>query len=108
MGHKLILDVPAEVFEPLAETAKQRGATPEQLAVEWLATLGRSASRDPLEAFIGALRGPVPDWADRHDQYLGQALTDPGREAGEAEGWTENKRGRTNGDVAQFEGTTSS
>jgi hypothetical protein len=31
---------------------------------------------DPVEQCIGALRTSVPDWANEHDKYLGQALTE--------------------------------
>jgi hypothetical protein len=73
MSHKLTLELPDEVYAPLAETAAQVGASPEQLAVEWLAAQGRGVS-DPIEPFIGAIRTDVPNWADRHDELLGAAL----------------------------------
>jgi hypothetical protein len=78
MGHKLILEVPEEVYEPLAKTAKQTGTTPERLAIEWLTVAGGHALHDPVEAFIGAFRSGVPDWADQHDRYIGQALMEKG------------------------------
>jgi len=31
---------------------------------------------DPVEQFIGALPSDVPDWANEHDKYLGQAQAD--------------------------------
>lgn len=60
--------------EPLAKTAHDAGKTPEELAVEWLQLAMRYALNDPLEQFIGAFHSDVPDWADQHDKYLGQAL----------------------------------
>lgn len=48
--------------------------TPEELAVEWLMTAIYKAMSDPVENFIGALSSRVPDWADQHDKYVGQAL----------------------------------
>jgi hypothetical protein len=85
MTHQLILDVPEEVYRPLIEAAQRKGSTPEQLAVEWL-TAGRQAAEDPLERFIGAIPSAVPDWADAHDKYLGQALNDElsGKKAAES------------------------
>ena len=74
MGIKLILEVPEEVYEPLAKTARQTGTTPERLAVEWLTAASCHASDDPVEDFIGAFRTGVPDWADQHDEYLGEGL----------------------------------
>ena len=74
MSHQLILEVPNEVYDPLAANAKHLGATPEQLAVAWLAATSRHAANDPVEKWIGALPSNVADWTDRHDHYLGDAL----------------------------------
>ena len=76
MVHKLTLEVPEEVYQPLAQAALQTGASPEALAVEWLAAVSRQAAHDPVEQFIGTIHGQVPDWADQHDKHLGQALKD--------------------------------
>jgi hypothetical protein len=76
MTHTLILEVPDEVFVPLAKTAQETGATLEKLAVEWLAAASRKGEDDPLEEWIGAFASTVPDWADQHDKYIGQALMD--------------------------------
>jgi Family of unknown function (DUF6979) len=32
--------------------------------------------KDPLEEFIGGISTHIPDWADQHDKYFGQALAD--------------------------------
>jgi hypothetical protein len=80
MTHQLILNVPAEVYESLADSAKRAGATPEKLAVDWIDAVGRHAARDPVEGFIGAFRSDTPDWADRHDDYLGGLATEPPRQ----------------------------
>lgn len=61
MGHRLVLELPQEVYEPLADAARRAGSTPEGLAVAWLAAVGRHAARDPVEPFIGAFRGGVPE-----------------------------------------------
>ena len=74
MGHKLTLDVPGEVYEPLVNTARETGQKPEELAAQWLAAAVQAFSNDPLEKFIGAIQSDVPDWADQHDKYIGQAL----------------------------------
>jgi hypothetical protein len=74
MGHTLTLEVPKEMYEPLVKAAEQTGRTPEELAVEWLATAIHQAMSDPVEDFIGALSSNAPDWADQHDKYIGQAL----------------------------------
>ena len=86
MRHKLILDVPDPIYEPLAKVAKQTGITPEQVAVQWLEAAGSRSNHDPVENFIGAFRSDIPDWADQHDKYLGQALNDPNHGANKSEG----------------------
>jgi len=83
MGHTLILEVPEDIYEPLAKTAKQRGWTPEELAVEWLVTAIRNAINDPVENFIGAFSSNLPDWADQHDKHIGQALIEQMRGEGD-------------------------
>jgi hypothetical protein len=79
MTHKLVLDVPEEIYQPLAVSASRSGASLEKRAVEWLAAVGRHAERDPLEKLIGAMPSSVPDWTGQHDQHLGASL---GRELG--------------------------
>ncbi|HLF28629.1 MAG TPA: hypothetical protein VJG32_20035 [Anaerolineae bacterium] len=80
MERTLILEVPEDVYRPLEKTAKQTGRTPEEQAVEWLATAAQSAADDPVEKFIGAFHSNVSDWADQHDKYLGQTLMEKRRE----------------------------
>src|SRR5262245_11531806 len=65
MERRLVLDVPEEVYGPLADSARRTGATPEQTAVAWLLAVSSHAARDPLEKFTGAFPGPGPDGADR-------------------------------------------
>jgi hypothetical protein len=74
MQRTLVIEVPEDVFEPLAKTADQAGKTPEEIAASWLAAVAQKTSDDPLEKFIGSLKGTAPDWADQHDSYLGDAL----------------------------------
>ena len=82
MGHTLTLEVPDDVYRPLAETARQRGTTPEELIVEWLAMAIQHAINDPVEQFIGTFTSNTPDWADQHDKYLGQAVMDSMHDSG--------------------------
>ncbi|MCS6843232.1 MAG: hypothetical protein NZ528_02760 [Caldilineales bacterium] len=74
MDYTLTLKVPQGAYEPLVKIAEQTGRSPEEIAREWLLSAIRTAVEDPLENFIGALRSDIPDWADQHDTYLGQAL----------------------------------
>ncbi len=77
MGHKLVLEVPEDVYESLAKIAHQAGRQPESLAVQLLAQAARGGEDDPLEQFIGAFDSKGSDWADRHDHYLGRAIEEP-------------------------------
>jgi hypothetical protein len=74
MEYTLKLEMPESVYEPLVKVAEQRGQSPEELACEWLIMAIRAATEDPVENFIGAFKGAVPDWADQHDRYIGQTL----------------------------------
>ncbi|MFN8492699.1 MAG: hypothetical protein U0350_34170 [Caldilineaceae bacterium] len=75
MGHVLLLELPEEIYQPLIKTAQQSGDTLEQVATNWLAAMVRQTWQDPLERFIGSFRSNVFDWADQHDLYLGQQLS---------------------------------
>jgi len=74
MGRTLTLEIPEEVYEPLAKTAEQMGQTPEEVALQWLVVTARQYADDPIEKFIGAFDSGVPDLATRHDDYIGQQL----------------------------------
>ncbi len=74
MTHRLILEVPEEVYQPLSNIAQRTGATPEKLAIEWLTAVSYHAARDPVEGLIGGFRSNVPGWADQHDKHLGEEL----------------------------------
>lgn len=85
MVHTLTLEVAEEIYQPLLKTAAQTGQTPEELAAQWLANAVRRFADDPLDKFIGALDTGIPDWADQHDKYIGQALMEEVR-GGQSEG----------------------
>lgn len=74
MEHTLVLEIPENIYEPLAKTAQRTGQTPEEVAMEWLVIAIQSMLDDPVESFIGAFSSNISDWADQHDWYLGQAL----------------------------------
>ena len=76
MSHTLTIEVPDNIYEPLRRTAAQSGQSPEALVAQWVSLAVQQQTDDPLEQFIGALRGPGSDWAERHDQFLGQAVAD--------------------------------
>ena len=74
MDRTLTIEIPEKVYEPLLQVARRTGRTPQELVLEWLIREVQAALEDPVEKFIGAFRSGVPDWADRHDDYIGQAL----------------------------------
>lgn len=88
MSQTLTLEISDGAYKVLSEIAQQEGKTPAEMGAQWLALAIEQIKNDPLEPFIGALHSDVPDWADRHDQYLGEALIKDmsaekdGREAG--------------------------
>ena len=83
MTHALTLELPEQVYEALMKTAKRHGQRPEAVAVQWLAIASESQLDDPFEQFIGAFSSNVPDWADRHDEYIGRELMTQLRESEE-------------------------
>lgn len=83
MTQVLTLELPEQVYEALMRTAKRQGQRPEVVAVQWLATVGGGQLDDPFEQFIGAFSSNVPDWADRHDEYIGRGLMTQLRESEE-------------------------
>lgn len=82
MEHRLTLEMPEAIYEPLAKAAERMGRAPEELACEWLVTAIRAAIADPVENFIGMFKSSIPDWADQHDQYMGQTLAAQMRSTG--------------------------
>lgn len=84
MEHTLKLEVPDRVYEPLVKAATRTGRTPEELAGQWLEIAVRTASEDPVENFIGTMSSNVSDWADQHDNYIGQNLMAQMRNVGSA------------------------
>jgi hypothetical protein len=81
MTHKLVVDVPEDVYLSLVEAARQEGQSPELLAAQWLADVIRSNGSDPLEKWIGAFSGNTPGWADEHDKYIGEGIVSSMRDA---------------------------
>ena len=76
MSQTLTIRVPDAVYKSLARAAEETGRPPEDLAAQWLTATARRAAEDPLDRFIGAFRSDVPDWADEHDRYIGEATAE--------------------------------
>ncbi len=76
MGHTLTFEVPEKVYNSLRKSAAHIGQLPEVLAANLLAEATERLENDPLEEFIGTLKGSIPNWADHHDQYIGKSVRD--------------------------------
>lgn len=74
MTHSLVLEVPENIYQSLAEKASKNGKRIEEIALEKLAEDEPEQINDPLDKFVGAFKSDVPDWADNHDKYLGENL----------------------------------
>lgn len=81
MSHRVLLEIPDDVYNLLEQTAEQTNQPLEQLAVDWLTSLSREVTDDPLAKHIGSIKTDIPDWGERHDELLGQALMDDHRSA---------------------------
>ncbi len=77
MLRTIIVEIPETTFVVIEEQAHNKGIEPSELVVEWLdEAIHRiqNVEPDPLDELIGALDAPIHDLAERHDEYLGQAL----------------------------------
>jgi hypothetical protein len=77
MVHRLTLEIPDEVYQPLWQKAQATGQTVEAVVQSCLAEslrTGEPGSR--LLRWAGAFDSGLPDVATRHHDYLGQALYD--------------------------------
>ncbi len=74
MTHSLTLEVPENIYQPLAEEAEAKGRKVEEIALEILANGKPKPVDDPFEKFIGSFDSKGMDWARRHDEYLGENL----------------------------------
>ena len=80
MSHILKLELPEDIYKPLEKNARREGRSPEEIAIEYLKSILSKLEDDPIEKFIGAFHSDIPDWADQHDKYLGQAQIERMRE----------------------------
>jgi len=80
VAHPLTIDIPEPVYHNLEKWAAQQGTTPEALATDWIARRVIELENDPLMHWAGAIDPDVADVAQRHDEYLGQALSQETRD----------------------------
>jgi hypothetical protein len=79
MTKTLTITLPDALEQALAQTAVQANQSTEELIVQLLTqTLlpDSEAESDPLMALFGSIQSDIPDLAERHDEYIGQALYD--------------------------------
>ena len=77
MTHQLTLELPEDVYLPLASKAQEMGQSVEATATACLAeSLGAAPPGSRLRRWAGAFDSGVPDAATRHHDYLGKALAD--------------------------------
>jgi len=74
MTHSITIELPEHIYQPLAKEAKAKGRKVEEIALERLAKDSSKKIDDPFEKFIGAFDSKGKDWANRHDEYLGENL----------------------------------
>ena len=87
MSRTVTIDLPEPLYAALAEKAQQERSTPEQMILDSLVTaFGNGAQphdEDQLLQLLGCIETDVTDIAERHHDYLGQALLDELRHGNE-------------------------
>lgn len=74
MTHQLMIEIPDEVYQPLVLRAREAGRSPESLAGDLVAQgVQPPGMSSDLRQWAGSITSGVPDVAERHDEYLGQA-----------------------------------
>lgn len=77
MSHELTLELPDEVYRPLAERAQSTGQSVEATAQACIVqALGRHSGYGRVRKWAGAFSSGVTDAGQRHDDYIGDALVD--------------------------------
>jgi hypothetical protein len=77
MSATLTISVSDAVMARLKERAAAGGTTPEAVVTADLEQANTSPQPGQfLRKWAGAFRSDVPDWAEKHDEYLGEALYD--------------------------------
>jgi hypothetical protein len=83
MTKTLVITLPDYLEQALTAQAKQLNQSPEELILQVLSQqvtaqpqppTAQSTEIDPLLPLIGSLTVDIPDLAENHDYYIGQAL----------------------------------
>lgn len=80
--HKLTLQLPDSVSNPLVKKAQRAGLTPEEVAADYVATAVTPSKEDPLLQLLGSIAANVNDISQRHDEYIGNGLREESRDIG--------------------------
>jgi hypothetical protein len=80
MAHTLTIDLPETVYDALEKWAAQHATSPEALARDLVARQVIELENDPLMRWAGSIDSEIADVAERHDEYLGQALHQEARD----------------------------
>ncbi len=75
MTHPLGLEISDQLWQRLLRQTERKGMKLEELAVAYLTEMV-AMDEDPLLQLAGSVESDVPDAAQRHHEYLGQALYD--------------------------------
>ncbi len=77
---QITIDLPEALQQSLLSQAAQTQTTPEQLIIQLLTqnlvptTSPPDLAKDPLFQLAGSITSNIPDLAEHHDYYIGQAL----------------------------------
>ena len=77
---QITIDLPEALQQTLIDQATQNQTTPEQLIIQLLTqnliptTPSHDLANDPLFQLAGSITSNIPDLAENHDDYIGQAL----------------------------------
>lgn len=76
MRHTLKLELSEDIYSLLKKLSEKAGQMPEVLATQWVISEAKKQAEDPLEKFIGKFELNKPDWADNHDAYIAEILSE--------------------------------
>ena len=79
MSKTITITLPDHLEQALSRAQQQTHQSVEETILQLLTQLLTPATapdleNDPLIALFGSIQSDIPDLADRHDDYLGQAL----------------------------------
>ena len=83
MAKTLVINLPDDLEQALTAQAEQLNQSPEEVALQMLSQqlaarpqpqTAQSSEDDSLLRLIGSLHVDIPDLAENHDYYIGQAL----------------------------------